>query len=956
MEPSGVPSRLQVETSRETNRTMNQRSLYPSMSQGTSSNSASFNNNTDEELLGVLAQIERSRSQNYTAVASSQASTSSRLPTSTGRPFPSASALAASSAPAATSARAGVASASAHTPAQPSVSLYDELVRYQSEHGIQDENDADILERATSANPTKSSSRSRSASFADDDDDDDDDEEAAVRRSRSELLDVSTHSVHSTSMHSTGTSTSRTGSTTSDRKLPARVPAMSGATYRKPISRNFFSSSKKSRARSFNDGNGSVHDNGIDIDDVNDYHPGKQRSLSPAPPAALSSQSYEGQSSSTSTNSTSMGSVPMPMPSQAQRHSSLPSQTKRQTSSVSDPGDDQFSSEFYDDDDNDHNDHAPLSQLSAREQESVLDQDEALARRLQDEYEGLSRHYSSSTTMKSDEILSRQMEELMREQQDEREPVRGSANIHSNSGQQRQPNSRSNNGQQRQPNQQQHQQQSTSFENSVPQRNNSNGNSRTGMMESHDDMGGMSADEIEEQRRILLQIEEQQARKQHRSSLVTPMSTTNSRRSLTTTAPTPAIPARKTTMPTSPAGDSHEAEEQFRILERIREEQECEELAQVLNLSRHTSPSSPPPPASMAVGAAHGNRRPPFPRVGATWEARQNPNPQRSSISGGATGTESAAEYLQSQHAAMTEYERRGGRPDPNVRSTGNVQRSQSLRTLPVDYNHNQQQYNNNYLTPHRSNANHHNQHNTTNNSYLNSRSSSHHSHQQNHNDDQQQDMVRRGLVETQRAVQEGRAHVVQCQGCGERLQAPVHYSLVYCPTCGVISPGQSAQNNSNNNNNSYNNNSGSSSSAQRGQSFHHEGHNDRYNNNSGSSSSAQRGQSFHHEGHNDRYNNNSGSSSYAQRGQSFNYEGHNDRYNNNGGSSASTQRGQSFHAEVHDNYSNSGSSASTHRGQSFRDEGQNNSRNNNNYNSGSSHSAQRGQGFHHEGHNDHWR
>jgi predicted RNA-binding Zn-ribbon protein involved in translation (DUF1610 family) len=844
---------------------MNERSLYPSIPHTTPSDAASFNNNTDEELLGVLAQIERSQSQNYTAAASSQASISNRLPES--RTFPSSAALAASSARAATSTRTGVTSAPAHAPTPSTISLYDELLRYQSEHGIQDENDAALLETTTAANPTKTSSRSRSASFADDDDDDD---EVAVRRSRSELLNESTHSVHSsTSIHSSGTGT---GSTISDRKLPARVPAMSGATYRKPISRNFFSRSKKSRGRSFNDGNGSVHENGIDIDDVNDYHPGKQRSLSPPP---FQSLPYEGQNSSASTRSASTGSIPMPMPmpSQAQRHSSLPSRTKRQTSSISDPGDDP---EFYDDEPNDHAPWPPV----AREQESVLDQDEALARRLQDEYEGLSRHHSSSATMKSDEILSRQMEELMREQeQNERAPVRGSANSHnrSHSGQQRQPDQHQN--------QHQLQQQHASFANSAPTRN-SNSNSSTGMMGSGNE-GMMNADEIEEQRKLLMQIEEeQQARKQHRISLEAPMSTTT-RRSLTTAAPTPAIAARNTSMPTFPAGASHEAEEQFRILERIREQQECEELAQALNLSRQTSPSSPPTPSSMSVGSAHGNRRPSIPRVGATWEARQNPNPQRSSIYGGGTGTGSATEYLQSQLAAMTEYERQVGRPDPNAR-----QRSQSL-TLPVDYNHNQQQQYNNHSRPHPSNTNHHH-HNTSNTSYLNSHSNSHHSQQYNYNDNhidggggdeshhRRQDMVRRGLVETQRAVQEGRAHVVRCQGCGERLQAPVHYSLVYCPTCGVISPGQSAQNNSNN---SYND-SGSSSSAQRGQSFHHEGHNDRYNNNnsgSDNSASTQRRQNFRDEGHNinrnNNNNNNSGSSHSAQRGQGFHHEGHNDRW-----------------------------------------------------------------------------
>jgi hypothetical protein len=919
---------------------MDQRSMYPSIPSNPSFES-NHNTNTDEELLDILAQIERSRSQNYAgAASSSQASASNRLPASSSRTFPSSSALAASSAlsassaqaPAASaSARAGVLSASAHTPDSPStVSLYDELVRYQSEHGIQDENDADILESTrTTANATKPSHRRSASSTATSFSataTHDGEQGAARRRGNSDFS--------STSMHS---STSTTVSTTSDRKLPARqvVPSMSGATYRKPISRNLFSSSSKAkttrasvnRGNSFNDGNGSVHDNGIDIDEINDYHPGKQRSLSPAPLPSLPYGGHSSHNTSTSTRSTSLGSLPvsMPMPSQAQRHSSLPSQqTRQQTSSISDPGD---LSEWYDDD---VNDHTHLPPAVAREQSSVLDQDEALARRLQSEFEGLSRHHSSSATMKSDEILSRQMEELMREQerdgQDSRRALQST-------------NSNSHSGQQRQHDQQQQQQSASMFANSAAPNRNSNSNTGTSsMMGSDTDEGMMNAEEIEEQRKILLQIEEEhQARKQNRTSLVAPMTTMNSRRSLTTAAPPTSIPARNTSMPTLSAGDSHEAEEQSRILQRIREAQECEELAQALNLSRETSHSSPPPPSSsMAIGATHGNRHPSFPGVGATWESRQNPNPQRSSISGGGTGAGSAAEYLQSQHAAMTEYERRGSRPDPNAHLTGNAQRSQSLN-LPADYNHNQQQYNyynNNNPRPHASNANHHYNHNTNNDSFLNSRSSSAGSHRQHNVGDeshlQQQDMVRRGLVETQRAVQEGRAHVVQCQGCGERLQAPVSYSLVYCPTCGVISPGQSAHNNnsnSNNNNNNNNNNSGSSSSAHRGHSFHHEGHNDRYTTNT--STSAQRGQSFHNEG---QYNNNSNNSYY------------------NSGSSHSAQRGQIFQDGGHNDRRGNSSYNSSHN-------------NGNNGNSGSSPSAQRPRGqsfqsypsFHDEGHDDPW-
>lgn len=51
-------------------------------------------------------------------------------------------------------------------------------------------------------------------------------------------------------------------------------------------------------------------------------------------------------------------------------------------------------------------------------------------------------------------------------------------------------------------------------------------------------------------------------------------------------------------------------------------------------------------------------------------------------------------------------------------------------------------------------------------------------------------DLLSQGVDETARAVREGRAHIVQCQGCYTRLQAPIDYALVYCPSCGVVSPG----------------------------------------------------------------------------------------------------------------------------------------------------------------------
>lgn len=46
-----------------------------------------------------------------------------------------------------------------------------------------------------------------------------------------------------------------------------------------------------------------------------------------------------------------------------------------------------------------------------------------------------------------------------------------------------------------------------------------------------------------------------------------------------------------------------------------------------------------------------------------------------------------------------------------------------------------------------------------------------------------------RGAKETRQAISNGNSRVVRCKGCKGRLQAPVHYSLVYCPKCQTISP-----------------------------------------------------------------------------------------------------------------------------------------------------------------------
>ena len=46
-----------------------------------------------------------------------------------------------------------------------------------------------------------------------------------------------------------------------------------------------------------------------------------------------------------------------------------------------------------------------------------------------------------------------------------------------------------------------------------------------------------------------------------------------------------------------------------------------------------------------------------------------------------------------------------------------------------------------------------------------------------------------RGATETRKAISNGSSHVVKCKGCRGRLQAPVYYSLVFCPKCQTVSP-----------------------------------------------------------------------------------------------------------------------------------------------------------------------
>ena len=51
------------------------------------------------------------------------------------------------------------------------------------------------------------------------------------------------------------------------------------------------------------------------------------------------------------------------------------------------------------------------------------------------------------------------------------------------------------------------------------------------------------------------------------------------------------------------------------------------------------------------------------------------------------------------------------------------------------------------------------------------------------------QELLERGTEETKDAIHSGQSQIVKCRGCGGRLQAPLSYSLVFCPKCQTISP-----------------------------------------------------------------------------------------------------------------------------------------------------------------------
>jgi hypothetical protein len=64
------------------------------------------------------------------------------------------------------------------------------------------------------------------------------------------------------------------------------------------------------------------------------------------------------------------------------------------------------------------------------------------------------------------------------------------------------------------------------------------------------------------------------------------------------------------------------------------------------------------------------------------------------------------------------------------------------------------------------------------------------HSFNEAKDDDPREAMVRQGQLETRQAILQGQSHIVTCRGCHGKLHAPRSCSLVFCPNCSTVSPG----------------------------------------------------------------------------------------------------------------------------------------------------------------------
>ncbi|KAL3919162.1 MAG: hypothetical protein SGILL_003891 [Bacillariaceae sp.] len=167
-------------------------------------------------------------------------------------------------------------------------------------------------------------------------------------------------------------------------------------------------------------------------------------------------------------------------------------------------------------------------------------------------------------------------------------------------------------------------------------------------------------------------------------------------------------------------------EEQLRILQRIREEKERKELEMALKASEAES-------ANAAQASPMGRIRP-SPRNTIPAESSSSFHAPTMNAAPSASSGSDPGDFLTSQQRAMEEYQQSRG-PTTTGQSRGRTKEPPPPAS------------------------------------------------------EEAEELLLKGAMETQQAISSGRAHIVKCKKCGARLQAPVSYSLVYCPQCQTVSP-----------------------------------------------------------------------------------------------------------------------------------------------------------------------
>lgn len=223
------------------------------------------------------------------------------------------------------------------------------------------------------------------------------------------------------------------------------------------------------------------------------------------------------------------------------------------------------------------------------------------------------------------------------------------------------------------------------------------------------------------------------------------------------TGPTFQLPSTSDTI-SSPAGPvatstNVEPDEQYRILQEILEEQERKELELALRASQEDASASTVDAAKNLAAAFEVSAVAASAAAAAASLDYPSSFPHSSSADNliGVDRQGSALDFLKSQQLAMEEYQRSRSltAPTHSASSSTNSVNSATRQVAPG-----------------------------SGQDKVPSASSGQRHH-----------ILERGIKETQEAISSGQARIVQCRGCNGRLQAPMSYSLVFCPKCETISP-----------------------------------------------------------------------------------------------------------------------------------------------------------------------